>query len=215
MKVWCVLIVWTLIAGVVMTSTNAERKYGKRGNACNVSEESTARVVEACNCSDPESSDCQLQVIRGKSVKYVGCKNTVSEACLLAVKNQAIAYSTASNANDPECKYGDANYEGSREAWLSCSLGWRDIACDVKKESWTWVAESCNCIDEESPDCQLKFIKRKISCKNNVSEACFLAVKNLAIAYSSASNANDPECKYGDINYEGSREAWLSCSLGA
>ena len=80
-----------------------------------------ARVVESCNCSDPESSDCQLQLIREKE-KYT-CKNTVSEACLLAVKNRAIAYSTASNANDPECKYGDANYEGSREAWLSCSLG--------------------------------------------------------------------------------------------
>ena len=79
----------------------------------------------------------------------------------------------------------------------------------------TQVAESCNCVNEEGPDCQLQFIKRKISCKNNVSEVCFLAVKNQAIAYSTASNANDPECKHGDSNYEVSREAWLSCSLGA
>jgi len=119
MKVWCVLIVWALIAVLVMTSTNAGKKYEKRRNACNVSEENLDRVYESCKCSDPKTSDCQLQFIRGK----IACKNNVSDACLLAVKNRAIAYSTASNANDPECKYGDANYEGSREAWLSCSLG--------------------------------------------------------------------------------------------
>ena len=85
-------------------------------------------------------------------------------------------------------------------------------SCNVGKEPVTSVQESCNCSNTENPDCLLQFKIGKISCKNTVSEACLLAVNNWAIAYATASNANDPECKYGDPNYEKAQEAWKSCA---
>jgi len=117
MKVRCELIV-ALIATIVVTSTNAERKYGKRGHGCNVDDLPLILVAESCNCMNEDNPDCQLQFNRWK----ISCKNTVSEACLISVRNWAIAYSTASNANDLECKYGDPNYKLAQETWESCAI---------------------------------------------------------------------------------------------
>ena len=64
-------------------------------------------------------------------------------------------------------------------------------------------------------DCQLQFMKGKISCKYNVSRICFKAVQNWADSYQTASNANEPECRYQDPNYKGSQDTWESCASGA
>ena len=61
-------------------------------------------------------------------------------------------------------------------------------------------------------DCQLQFMKGKISCKYNVSRICLNAVQN---SYLNASNANEPECRYQDPNYKGSQDTWESCASGA
>ena len=97
----------------------SEKGYGKSGNRCNVSEEPWSSAVESCNCANLTSPDCQLQLLQDKII----CKQNVSSSCLLAVKNWANSYSTASNANFPECRYQDPNFKASQETWRSCASG--------------------------------------------------------------------------------------------
>ena len=41
----------------------------------------------------------------------------------MTVQNWANSYLTASNANEPECRYQDPNYKASQDTWESCASG--------------------------------------------------------------------------------------------
>jgi len=47
----------------------------------------------------------------------------------MTVQNWAKSYLTASNANEPECRYQDPNYKASQDTWESCASGanWKYI----------------------------------------------------------------------------------------
>ena len=93
--------------------------YGKGGNACNVDEGPWSSVVESCDCSNWTNLVCQLQFMD----KKISCKYNVSRKCLMTVQNWAESYLTASNANEPECRYQDPNYKASQDTWESCASG--------------------------------------------------------------------------------------------
>ena len=65
------------------------------------------------------SADCQLEL--DQEIDAINCKSEVTDSCLAAVKNWALAYKNCDNADDPECKEQDPNYAASQKTWQSCS----------------------------------------------------------------------------------------------
>ena len=85
--------------------------------------------------------------------------------------------------------------------------------CNVEERYWGSVVDTCNCTDDYiTPECELNFNSDSFICKSNVSTACYSAVENWALAYSTSSNANDLECKDQDPNFKASQNTWKACS---
>ena len=88
-------------------------------------------------------------------------------------------------------------------------------ACNVEERYWGSAVDKCNCTNSYlSPECELIFNSDSYICKANVSTSCYSAVENWANAYSTSSNAKDPECRDRDPNFKASQNTWKACSEG-
>ena len=76
-------------------------------------------VLDSCKCHNRFSAECQLELDQENDA--INCKSEVTDSCLAAVKNWALAYKNCDNADDPECKDQDPNYAASQKTWQSCS----------------------------------------------------------------------------------------------
>ena len=87
----------------------------------------------------------------------------------------------------------------------------RSKGCNVTKEPWSQVVNSCKCNYYPSPDCQL-VLDKEIVCKLHADSSCRSAVKFWAYSYQEANNSDTLECKEEDPNYKISQDSARTCS---